>query len=293
MDNLLIGLTVLMTILMWVDRRTQSAGKDPGLLFSALLLASIVVAVSLHAISIGGFWWAFKFAAILAFVPFLSEAVGVKTGIPFGKYDYDSSIGPRLPFGVPVAVAGTWLIVLYSATIFAFTVVAAVFGETADSFVARAMVVLLASILTVIFDLIAEPISVTHGYWHWRRELDNPSALSRRLGNRWHGIPTVNFLGWWLTAVGTLTVALLVVGEPAAPSDVGWWLFALPIFWGWSTQLYAAGAASKFHLPQIAKWSRRLAWFDLYAYLLLGSAISRWFFFDFLAAILNALLFEK
>jgi uncharacterized membrane protein len=105
------------------------------------------------------------------------EAVGHRTGFPFGTYEYSGDLQPQVA-GVPVVVPLAW---------FAMAVPAMAVAQT----VARRSwaVVLVAAWALTAWDLFLDPQMVEEGYWTW------PG------GGPYRDIPLSNYVGWFATAV--------------------------------------------------------------------------------------------
>ncbi len=107
------------------------------------------------------------------------EAVGIRYGVPFGRYSY-SEFGPTI-LGVPVPVVIAWGIYLF------------VCYSAASSLTRRLWArVFLASVMMVALDLAVDPVMVTLGAWSWEGE------------GPWFGIPLPNFLGWFTVSAVAL-----------------------------------------------------------------------------------------
>ncbi|MDK2464162.1 MAG: carotenoid biosynthesis protein [Candidatus Korarchaeota archaeon] len=120
------------------------------------------------------------------------EVVGVRYGIPFGRYSY-SEFGPEiLEVPVPVVIAwGIYLFVCYSA---------------ASSLTRRVWArVALASAMMVALDLAVDPVMVAQGAWSWEE------------GGPWFGIPLSNFLGWFTVSAVALCLFTKIFGGAALP----------------------------------------------------------------------------
>ncbi len=128
--------------------------------------------------------WA-GFGVALAFGVVI-EAVGTRTGLPFGAYDYTAP-GPRI-LGVPLLVPLGW---------WSFTVVALAAAPRTG----RAW---LAPLALVVWDLGLDPLMVERGFWRFAR-------------SDWFGVPLSNFLGWYLS--GLVLVALLMRIVPGLRDD--------------------------------------------------------------------------
>jgi putative membrane protein len=106
-----------------------------------------------------------------AAIGFIAELTGVRTGFPFGHYEYTGVLHP-LVGGVPVVVAGAWMVLF--------------------AYVSQMRVnPVLAALWMAAIDLIIDPLAANDlGYWRWLQ--DGP----------YYGIPTINFAGWF--AVGLI-----------------------------------------------------------------------------------------
>ena len=127
-------------------------------------------------------------------VGFAVEALGTRTGLPFGEYRYTTALQPQL-FGVPVVVALAWAGMGLPAW--------AVAGRLAASTPIR---IALGAVALTGWDLFLDPQMVAEGFWTW------PG------GGAYRGIPLSNFAGW--LAVSALLMALFSVVVPDARSAV-------------------------------------------------------------------------
>ncbi len=87
---------------------------------------------------------------------FVLESVGVHTGVPFGSYAYGAVLQPQIG-GVPIAIGFAWLGILLSSLASAQMIT----GEK------RALLIPVAALLMVAFDVLMEPAAVRLGYWNW------------------------------------------------------------------------------------------------------------------------------
>lgn len=171
-------------------------GRTRDLLTVAAVLAFFAASAT-HAAGTRGAAWAARFVAIAAGTGLLVEAVGTATGVPFGRYDYDGSLGPRL-FGVPIVIPLAWAMMAYPALLIGRRIAAtrlrrAVVGGAA-----------LAS-----WDLFLDPQMVDAGHWRW---VDVRAHLP--------GVPSVplsNYAGW--LAVSVLLMAVLDRVSAQRPAD--------------------------------------------------------------------------
>jgi len=142
-----------------------------------LTVATVVVflAASLwHAAVTQGPGWALRYLLVVVGISFAVEAIGVRTGFPFGSYAYDGGLGPSA-LGVPVVVPLAWAMFAYPAL---------VVGRLLGHWLAAAWA--LAS-----WDLFLDPQMVDAGHWHFAHD----------------GVPVTNYLGW----AGVAVVLMLVL----------------------------------------------------------------------------------
>jgi len=122
------------------------------------------------------------------------EAVGVRTGLPFGEYRYTDRLQPQV-LGVPVVVALAWAGMGLPAW--------AVAGRLVRSTPAR---IALGAVALTAWDLFLDPQMVAEGFWVW------PD------GGFYRGIPLSNYGGW--LAVSAVLMAVFAVTAPGARSRV-------------------------------------------------------------------------
>lgn len=133
-----------------------------------------------------------KFVSIALITTIIIEIIGVKTGIPFGTYEYDSTrLGPSI-LQVPLLIPFAWFMMLYPAWLVAHDLVKA-----------KVPAVLLSSLLMASWDLYLDPQMVNEGYWTWYSS-----------GVPSQEIPISNFFGWFITAAVIFTLISRFVGAP-------------------------------------------------------------------------------
>ncbi|MGI9116270.1 MAG: carotenoid biosynthesis protein [Gaiellales bacterium] len=124
-----------------------------------------------------------------------SEIVGVHTGIPFSTYAYTDALQPQLA-GVPIVIPLAWAMMAYPAWR-----IGQIVGTTP---LTRALVA--AGALTA-WDVALDPQMVGLGIWTWPN------------GGAYHGIPLVNFLGWFAVGFALFGWWALVEGDRTHPGD--------------------------------------------------------------------------
>ncbi len=127
---------------------------------------------------------------------FAVETVGVSTGFPFGAYTYTEALAPKL-LVVPIGITSAWMMIVLSSFFMSRFVVARLWPHRG-----LASVVCLSAALTVLSDLVMEPVAVhIQGYWLWRD------------GGAYYGVPTSNFVAWTVVSLLLVLLLALIVGE--------------------------------------------------------------------------------
>lgn len=169
---------------------------------SALLIVQ-GLAVLIWLIEFGG-----RRGALLGLLVFLLawgvEHLGVATGLPFGHYSYTAALQPQLPGGVPLAIPCAWLVVVVGA----WQIAAAGQGpktedqKTSGTLVYRPWSLVGTATLVVLLDLQIEPVAtLVNRYWVWHDT------------GPYYGIPTSNFIGWWVVGLGIALLVDRMLGE--------------------------------------------------------------------------------
>jgi uncharacterized membrane protein len=159
---------------------------------------------------------------------FLVEAVGLTTGVPFGRYDYGAALGPRL-LGVPLIVPLAWTWLAWPAWVVA--------GRLTTRTAARVGV---AAVGLAGWDLFLDPQMVAAGYWRW---LDPHPALPGVAG-----VPIGNYLGW--LAVALVMMAVLATTPPDRNRADG----PMYVLYLWTYYSSVLAHAVFLHLPGSALW---------------------------------------
>lgn len=148
-------------------------------------------------------------AAAITVLSLAVEYIGVTTGLPFGRYAYEATLGYNLFGAVPLPIPFAWLVVVPGA------LSAARLLGGRGWWLAPA-----AALLVVLYDLLLEPFAVyVMGYWRW---IDSGPL---------YGIPLANFIAWGISGLVLAGLALLICGhrlrEPAVLPLLPALLFAL------------------------------------------------------------------
>lgn len=127
---------------------------------------------------------------LVGFLTWFAEALGSKTGIPFGEYSYTQVLQPQI-FGVPMLIPIAWFMLLPSAWALAYTIV----RPTNTTVKTRVLIALVSALALTAWDLFLDPQMVNWNFWIWKY----PSG--------YFGIPFINYAGWLLVSfIVTFTV---------------------------------------------------------------------------------------
>jgi bisanhydrobacterioruberin hydratase len=144
-------------------------------------------------------------AALLVFLlAWAVEHVGVISGVPFGRYHYTGTLQPQLLGIVPLAIPCAWLMVAAGAWQLARTDDR---RPTTDhrllsTVVSRRWSVVVAATLVLLLDLQIETVATKiNRYWIWQD------------GGTYYGVPTANFVAWWLIGLVMAMVVATVLGR--------------------------------------------------------------------------------
>ncbi len=124
-----------------------------------------------------------KFAFFVFCFGYLIEWAGVQSGLIFGEYYYETTLGVKL-FGVPVIIGLNWLILVVSTGII---------GQTLFSSL-RYKIILGASLM-VFLDFLIEPVAIQHNFWDWSNT----------------DVPLQNYVAWFFVS------AFLLLGYHLLP----------------------------------------------------------------------------
>lgn len=112
------------------------------------------------------------FAVVVFSVGFLSEVVGVHTGLLFGNYSYGAALGLKL-WEVPLLIGLNWLMLVYTT------------GHISNYLKLHWLAKALAgTLLMVLLDYFIEPVAMQYDFWSWQGA----------------SIPASNFIGWFAVA---------------------------------------------------------------------------------------------
>jgi uncharacterized membrane protein len=126
------------------------------------------------------------FLGITLVLSFSAEALGVATGLVFGKYHYTENLGPRL-LGVPLMIQVAYVAMGYASLVTARVILGAIATPRGWSILGLTFCT---ALLMVSWDVAMDPYQSTiAGDWIWEE------------GGSYFGVPLHNYVGWFFTVV--------------------------------------------------------------------------------------------
>ena len=185
-DRRIHSVLILLLLLYLAARALQLfAGKLPSLLIVVFHILPPAVFAIIHGSRIYRPRGIFIFTTLCLGIGALSESVSLRTGFPFGHYQFTQLMGPKL-FRLPILLALAYVGMGYLSWIVASAILK--YQDRPLSGKGLVLLPLLASFTMVAWDLSMDPVwaNIDHA-WIWRD------------GGPYYGVPVSNFLGWYLT----------------------------------------------------------------------------------------------
>ncbi|MGL5858679.1 MAG: carotenoid biosynthesis protein [Angustibacter sp.] len=257
----LAGLTILTQVCypLTTGQTLQALTIGAVLLFAAASIS--------HASVHRGTTWAGGLLLIAGGIGLAAEAVGVRTGIPFGSYRYTGNLGPQL-LDVPVVVPLAWTMMAYPCLLlgrglagYASGRVPAV-GSGAGTRRRTLITIAAGGAALASWDLFLDPQMVAAGNWRF----DDPTPALPGVP----GIPLTNYAGWLVVALLMITVLHIALPDrrvdvdTAGADDPGDGVPLVLLTWTWLGS--TIGNAVFFDRPAVAAWGG----------LLMGSLVVPW-----------------
>ncbi len=139
------------------------------------------------------------FSVLTFLIGYFVEVIGVKTGIIFGEYHYETTLGLKI-LDVPPVIGLNWLLLVYC--------VGSSFCRVSKPIYFK---VLYGALLMTMFDFLAEPIAIRLDMWSWADVIP----------------PLQNYIGWFITSAFLLT--LFHVLKFRKDNPIALWLLILQI----------------------------------------------------------------
>jgi putative membrane protein len=154
----------------------------PGLGNIGFTLVFVLFAV-LHCAQCEGWKRTGLFFVTAAFISYLLEEIGVRTGLIYGPYHYSDLLGPKLGH-VPILIPLAWFMMIYPSWVTARALLRGVDTRPALGIAALALV---AAMVMTAWDTVMDPGMAAAGNWVWEQ------------GGAYFGVPLQNYAGWLLT----------------------------------------------------------------------------------------------
>jgi putative membrane protein len=202
----------------------EGTGRDQ---LTVVIVATFAAAGLLHAAFWRGPLWALGFTVLAAGGGLAVEALGVRTGFPFGHYEYADTLGLRV-LDVPVVIPLAWLMLAYPSLVVARRLASRRLTQTFVGGWALAS-----------WDLFLDPQMTDAGHWHWQDPSPHLPGVP--------AVPLTNYLGWLGVS---LLLMLLLSALPQRRADE-----TSPItLWVWTWLSSTLACAAFFDLRWAALW---------------------------------------
>lgn len=115
----------------------------------------------------------------IVILSFFAEFIGVRTGLPFGRYSYTLLLQPQIG-AVPVLIPLAWMMMLPPA----WGIAELITGKSSRTF----SFILVSALAFTAWDLFLDPQMVGWDFWRWHTQ------------GQYFGIPLLNYAGWLLVS---------------------------------------------------------------------------------------------
>ena len=127
-----------------------------------------------------------KTILVVFIIGYFIEVLGVRFKFIFGEYYYGETLGLKI-LKTPLIMGVNWL-----------TLSVSTFGIAAYIFKPKILIVIAASVLMVLTDMLIEPISASLDFWHWKNSV----------------IPSQNYIAWFLFSLIIHSIILKFDAKP-------------------------------------------------------------------------------
>ncbi len=125
---------------------------------------------------------------LLSIFAIVFETFAIKTGFPYGNFNYTDLIGPKLFNIVPFSIAFAWT-----------PLVIGCLALSSKLGVKRIHQIILSGFLLMLVDMVLDPGAVALNFWVWE------------LQDFFYKVPLSNFIGWFISGVIGSTLLLLCI----------------------------------------------------------------------------------
>jgi uncharacterized membrane protein len=175
------------------------AAKVPSLLIVALHVIPPMLFAAVHGARIYRSRGVIVFTTLCITVGACFEILSLRTGFPFGHYEFTGLMGPAV-FGLPIMLALAYIGMGYLSWVLGLAILQLHNQDLSHKDVFLLPVV--ASLVMTAWDLSMEPVwaAVDHA-WVWRN------------GGAYYGVPLSNFFGWFLATYVLYQLFALYIGS--------------------------------------------------------------------------------
>jgi uncharacterized membrane protein len=161
------------------------AGRIPSFLIVTLHVIPPALFAVFHGARAYGSRGILIFATLCLGIGALFESISLRTGFPFGHYEFTGLMGPKLN-GLPILLAPAYVGMGYLSWVIAVAILCCQNEPLSGRKIF--LLPLAASFVMTVWDLSMEPVwaDIDHA-WVWLH------------GGLYYGVPTSNFFGWFLT----------------------------------------------------------------------------------------------
>ncbi|GAA1904944.1 carotenoid biosynthesis protein [Nocardioides lentus] len=139
----------------------------------------------------------------------VAEAVGVRTGVPFGDYAYSGTLGWEV-VGVPVLVPLAWTMMAWPALLVARRLTLGL-RDPRGRVLGPVVTALLGAWALTAWDVFLDPQMVDQGHWTWADPTPGLPGVD--------GIPLTNFAGWLVVSLLMVTLLDRLVPDARGPRE--------------------------------------------------------------------------
>ena len=134
------------------------------------------------------------------------ETIAIKTGLPYGRFNYGDGLGTKFLNATPWAV-----MLAYPPIILGAYWLARKFG--------RPLALILTPIFATIVDLVLDPAMVKLEFWSW----ESPGP--------YFGVPVINFVGWLISGFVATLILSALWGDTPVRRGAAYSVFGILLFW--------------------------------------------------------------